>query len=420
MHPLVELFYRLGTALAIGFFIGLQREFSQRATTEASSFAGTRTFALLGLTGALAALAAERTENAFILIAVLAVVGGLIVASYTVTSRQGDVGTTTEVSALVTVLTGALCYWGEIRVAVAVGVATAFILSVKVELMRFVEHLTRDDLMAALKFGVVTAIVLPVLPDRSFDRAPFDVLSPYHVWLMVVLITGISFVGYVLVKVAGPRQGIGVTGFLGGLVSSTAVTLSFAQRSRGRQRLAKPFAMAIVLAWITMFLRILVEVAIVNRSLLPALWLPMLLAAGAGIGYGVWLYRSESSRPEEEVALSNPVELGPALRFGVLYAVVLLASRAAQLYLGDRGAYLSAVVTGVADVDAITLTMAKLSRPDGATAPAVAVWAILLAALTNTVVKGGIVLATAEPALKRRIWPGVAAILAGGIAGGLL
>lgn len=420
MHPLVDLFYRLGTALAIGFLVGTQREFSYRDEPEEANFAGVRTFTLFGLSGALGALAADRAESPWLFVALALVVGGLVVASYVVTSRRGDFGTTTEVAAIVTFLSGGLCYWGEIRVAVATAVATTVVLSAKVELTRFVERLTREDLLAALKFGVVTAVVLPVLPNRSFGGPPLDVLNPYHVWLMVTLIAGISFVGYVLMKLVGVRRGIGVTGFLGGLASSTAVTLSFSQRSRGRERLAKPFATAIVLAWVTMFVRVLVEIAVVNRSLLQSLWLPMVLPAAAGTAYGVWLYLSQSSRSEEGVELSNPFELAPAVRFGLLYAAVLLASRAAQLHFGERGAYLSAVLGGMADVDAVTLSMAELSRPGGSTEPSVAVWAIVLAALTNTAVKGAIVLATAEPSLKRQIWPAVLVIVLAGLAAATL
>jgi uncharacterized membrane protein (DUF4010 family) len=325
------------------------------------------------------------------------------------------VGTTTEVAALVTVLDGALCYFGLLQLAAAIAVTTAVLLSAKLPLRRFVARLTRDDLVAALKFGVVTAIVLPLLPDEGVGPPPFDVLRPYQIWLMVVLISAVGFIGYVLVKVAGSRRGIGLTGVLGGLVSSTAVTLSLSGRSRGHERLARPFALAILLSWAMMFARVIALVAVVNRDLVRFLWLPVALAAAAALLFSAWLHLSQESRSEEDVHLENPFELGPALRFGLLYAAILLVSRAAQMELGDRGAYLSALVAGLADVDAVTLSLAELSQPGGALSAAVSGKAVVVAAMANTAVKAGIVLASGDRSLKRVIWPGISAILATGL-----
>jgi uncharacterized membrane protein (DUF4010 family) len=414
-----ELFYRFGVALAIGFLIGLQREFSYQAKPK-ESFAGVRTFTLLGLAGCAAALVSDTADSPALMVAVFAVIGALVVASYIVTAKNGDVGATTEVAAIVTLLSGALCYWGMVQLAGAVGVATALILSAKIELKRFVARLTREDIFAVLKFGVVTAIVLPVLPDRGLGPPPFDVLNPYKIWLMVVLISGLGFVGYLLIHMVGPSKGIGITGFLGGLVSSTALTLSFSQRSRSQDRLARPFALAIMVAWAMMFARVLVAVAVVNRGLLPALLLPLAVAGGAALAYGLWLQFSQPKTSQEQVDFANPFELGPSLRFGLVYAGVLLFSRAAQLQFGDRGVYLSALVSGLADVDAITLSLADLSRSEEALSLSTAAQGVVLAAMANTAAKGAIVLATAGPSLKRAIAPGLALILVGGLAAVLL
>ncbi|MGH9463435.1 MAG: MgtC/SapB family protein, partial [Vicinamibacteria bacterium] len=335
----------------------------------------------------------------------------LVVTSYVVTSRAGDVGTTTEVAAVITVLAGALCYWGLLQLAVAIAVATAVMLSAKLELRRFVARLRGEDIVATLKFAVVTAILLPVFPDHGVGVPPFDVLNPYKIWLMVVLISAIGFVGYVLIQIVGPRRGIGLTGVLGGLVSSTAVTWSFAQRSRDRERLARSLALAIVVAWSMMFARVLVAVTIVSRPLLASIWFAMVVALAAGIAYATWIYFSERSPSEEEVTFENPFEIGPAVRFGLLYGAILLMARTAQLYLGNRGVYLSALVTGLVDVDAITLSLAELSRSGDTLSELVAGRAVVLAAMANTAFKGGIVLATGSAALKRAIWPGMALIL---------
>jgi uncharacterized membrane protein (DUF4010 family) len=279
----------------------------------------------------------------------------------------------------------------------------------------FVRRITREDIYATLKFAVITAIVLPVLPNRTFGPPPLDVLNPYKIWLMVVFISGISFLGYVLVKVVGSRQGIGLTGLLGGLVSSTAVTLSFAQRSQRESELAKPFALAITVAWTVMFSRVLVEVAALNAALLRVLWVPMAASAAAGLLYCVYLYFAQRTEEEGEVAFSNPFELGPAVKFGLLYAVILLISKAAQMYLGNTGVYLSSIVAGLADVDAITLSMAELSGVAGGLDLSTAARAIVLAAMSNTAVKGGIVLTGGSLALRRALLPAFGMMLVTGI-----
>ncbi len=410
-----DLFYRFGIALGIGFLVGLQREFSYRGS-QAASFAGVRTFTLLSFSGCAAAFVADAAHSPVVLAVFFGVVGALIIASYLTTARDGDVGTTTEVAALITTLNGALCYWDMLQLAAAIAVATAVVLTAKPPLQRLVEKLTREDLVAALKFAVVTAIVLPVLPREPLGAPPFDVLVPYELWLMVVLISALGFIGYMLIQIVGPKRGIGLTGVLGGLVSSTALTLSFAQKSREDESLARPFGLAIVVAWTMMFARVLAVVAVVNRPLLVELWFPLTAVGAAGALYGAWLYFSDRASPETQISFSNPFELGPALRFGLLYAVVLLVSRTAQMELGDRGVLLSALAAGVADVDAITLSLSELSRSGEGLSLEAAAQGVTVAAMANTALKGGIVLAAGSPTLRRRIWPAVPAILGTGLA----
>lgn len=406
-----SLFYRFGAALVIGILVGLQREYSQDSPDK-EMFAGVRTFALMGLVGCTAALVAEVLASPWAFTGILLLLGTFIAVAYFISAWRGEVGLTTEVAALVTVLAGALCYWGYLALAAAIAVATTVLLSLKLEMETFARRLTREDVYATLKFAVITAIVLPVLPNRTFGPPPLDVLNPYNIWLMVVFISGISFLGYVLIKVVGSRHGIGLTGLLGGLVSSTAVTLSFTQRSQEEPELAKPFALAITVAWTMMFARILIEVAVLNRRLLGVLWIPIVAAGAVGLAYCVYLYFSQRTDQEGDVALSNPFELGPAVKFGLIYAAILVFSKAAQTYLGDPGVYLSSVVAGLTDVDAITLSMAELSHATGSVDLNTAARAIVLAAMSNTAVKGGIVLTSGAPALRRALFPGFVLILA--------
>ena len=410
------LFYRFGVALFIGLLVGLQREFSydEEDKSGKKTFAGVRTFTLMGLVGATAAFLADLFDSPWVFVSIAVVLGMFIAIAYFVSAQRGESGLTTEVAAILIVLTGALAFWDEMALAVALAVVTTALLSLKKELHRFVERINREDVLATLKFAIITAIVLPVLPNQSFWPAPFDVLNPYKIWLMVVLISGISFLGFVLVKVVGSNRGVGLTGLLGGLVSSTAVTLSFSQRSQKNIQLAKPFALAITIAWTVMFVRVLIVVGALNIPLLRIVWLPITAAGVAGLLYGIYLYFAPRLDDNEDVAVSNPFELGPAITFGLLYGVILLVSRAAQLYFGDAGVYLSSIVSGVADVDAITLSMTELSN-NGTLDLITAARAITFAAMSNTVVKGGIVLSSGSPSLRRTFLPGFLLILVTGV-----
>ena len=402
------LLYRFAVALAIGMLIGVQREHSAFVEKKhAMLFAGVRTFPLLALAGCAAAWVAELAGNAGVLVVACALIGLLILTAYAYRAMRGDVGMTTEAAAVLAVLIGALCFYGQVQMAVAIGIATAVLLTAKLELRRFVSHLTREDEFATLKFAVITAIVLPVLPDEPVGPPPLDVLRPYQAWLMVVLISGIGFLGYILVKLAGPRRGLALTGVIGGLVSSTAVTLGLAQRSRSRTELAPAVGLALFIAWTVMFLRVLFEIAVVNRSLLAEAAPPLVAATLAGLLCCIWLYRRSGRSEPDTTAISNPFELGPALSFGLLFAVILVISRAAQLWFGETGIYATAVFAGSVDVDAITLSMAQMSREPGGLSQTVAGQAIVLAAIVNTLLKGVIVGFSGSRGLWRLLLPGI-------------
>ncbi len=412
---LPELFYRGGVALFIGLLAGLQRERVQQKQSRELSFGGARTFPLIALIGYVAAMLSGLHDLPGIFMVALGVVAVLIGISYAFSARKGQFGMTTEMAAILVVLAGGLCYWGRLPLAVALGVATTALLTIKVQTRHFVRRLSREDVMATVKFAIISAIILPVLPNRTYGSAPFDVLNPHKVWWMVVLISGIGFLGYILIKLVGTRRGVGLTGLLGGLVSSTAVTLSFAQRSRGQDTMAKPFAVAILVSWAIMFVRVIIEVAVVNSAMLVRLWLPMTGAGATTLAYCAYLYfgrRGTIQEEEDDERYANPFELAPALTFGLLYGLILLVAGAAQMYFGDTGLYLSSLASGLADVDAITLSVAELTLDPSRLSLTSGARAVVLAVVSNTMVKAGIVIATGSPALRRVLLPGLLLIVA--------
>ncbi len=414
--PHTELVARFGIALFIGILIGLEREYA-RLKEDVKAFAGVRTFPLISLLGCSAALLADLADPwVFAVLALL--LGAFVAIGYAVDAFQGHVGLTSEIAAIVVFVCGALCYWNYLDLAAALAVVTFGFLTLKPQLHRLAQRVSSEDLYATLKFAVISLIILPVLPNQTYGPPPFDAFNPYKTWLMVVFISGISFLGYLLIKVIGGSRGIGLTGLLGGLVSSTAVTLSFSERSQDHPTMARPFALAITLAWTVMFGRVIVEVAVLNRTLLGGLWLPMVAGMAAGLVFCAFYYFSQRSAEGSDVKLANPFELGPAIKFGVLYAVILVVAKAAQFYFQEAGLYAAAAVAGLADVDAITLSMAELAGTEDGIAPSLATGAIVLAAVSNTMVKGGIALSVGSPALRRALLLPLLAMLftSGGVA----
>ncbi len=406
-------FYHFVVALGIGILIGIQRE-SVYDEPEDKLFAGVRTFSLISLTGYGAALMADQLTSALPFVGVLLVFGVLLALSYHRDVLAGKPGMTTEMATIITFVIGALCYWDLILLAAALGVTVTAILTLKPQFHRLAHAITREDIYATLKFAIISIIVLPILPNHNFGSPPFDVFNPYKIWLMVVFISGISFLGYVMIKIVGTQRGIGLTGLLGGLASSTAVTLSFSQRSRSDPELARPFSLAIIVAWTVMFVRVLVIVFALDQPLAYRLLWPMGAPLIAGLAYCAYLYIRQRAYAKEDLAFSNPFELGPALKFGVLYAVILLISTAARVLFGNTGIYVSSFVSGIVDVDAIALSMVDLVRAPTNLDLSVATRAITIATLASTLFKGVFALASGSPALRRALWPGMALMLAAG------
>lgn len=413
----VEIAARFGVAVGFGFILGLERERSQVGE---KSFAGSRTFALIALIGAVSAFVHIQHQQAWMMMVGFLGVVSLVTVSYVFTTRQGHFGATTEVSALVTYLLGCLAGWGNLGLAAGVGVGTLLLLSIKAWSKGVARKIEAPDVEALLKFAVITVIVLPLLPNRAFGPVPLNVLNPYKIWLMVVLISGLNFLSYILVKVVGQERGVGITGILGGLVSSTAVTLGFSQRSRKEPEMAAALAQGILLAWTVMFLRVLIMVSIVSLPLGKRLGAGVGLMAGVSLALcGILFLKGRTGGKETAKSGSNPFELSEAVKFGLLFGVVTFVAKAAQVYLGAAGLYLAGALAGLTDVDAISLSMAEMVRgaPESV-GPAAAT--ILIAVMSNTVVKSGMALSMGSPELRRRMLPSAVLLLAAGIGAAFL
>ena len=401
------------TALLIGALIGVERE--KRKGDGEPGIGGLRTFILFALTGAVAGFLSRGDGVPWILLATMLPVAGLVFAGYwLVTKAQPDsFGLTTEIAAVVVCLLGAMTMLGHRELAIGLGVVTAAVLAYKQPLHGLVAKLGWDDVFAGVRLLIATFIVLPLLPDRTLD--PWDALNPYKLWLLVILISSLSLVGYVATRWLGSGRGTAVTGITGGLVSSTAVTLSFAKRGRDEPQAAAALACGILLAWAVMVGRILGLVLAVNRDLLWPL-LPSIMAMGAVCLLGAWLLyrRSDKAQSQDGVPLSNPFSLTSAVKFGLLFAAVLLMVKVAQHYFPGGGVYVLAALAGLTDVDAITLSMAEYARANPAN---VAALAVVIAAVSNTIVKCAMVTSLGGPALRRPVLLATVAIVIAAVAG---
>ena len=392
---------RFAVALGLGILIGLERE---RAKGEEGG-AGVRTFALIALAGAIAGYLDRNLGLGWLALAIFVAVGALLISLYVLTSLRGDTGITTEVSALLAFLLGLLCAHGQLQVAAWVAVAMALMLALKDWLHRLARRIDTSDVEATLKFAIVTLIILPLVPDQNYGPAPLDVLNPYKVWLMVVLISGLNFMSYLLIKIVGAEHGIGIAGLLGGLASSTAVTLGFSQRSRQPGADASALALGILLAWTVMFFRVVVMTGLISGQLGLRLAVAMGALCVVSLGACYWLWRRRRAQERGEVKPGqNPFELDEAIKFGLLFGIVVFVAKAAQVYLGEAGLYLAAGIAGLSDVDAITLAMADLARNDAQNLN-VAARAIVIAALANTLVKSGLAAGLGSPELRRLTLP---------------
>lgn len=396
----------LATALGVGLLIGTERGWSARATEDARLIAGIRTFGLAGLLGGLAALLGQQL-GLLAWGASLVIFGLLVIARYLGEQRKvGDLSLTSEFALLSTFLLGGLAMNDQRTLAAGCAVVIALLLSLKEPLHQGLRRLSADELSGALKLLFISVVLLPVLPNQGFG--PWEAFNPYATWWMVVLIAGIGFAAYIAIRLIGARYGLLVTALLGGLVSSTAMTITLARLHDGK-RLQALLSASLLATSALMFPRILLAVGLLNPALLGQLSWPLGTAALVYALGALLLFRQAGNELENnaEPPLKNPFELGPALRFAALLVVILFLVEAARRGFGDVGVYLVSLLSGLTDVDAITLTLARNARHE--LAAEVAVQGIFLAALSNSLVKGGLIALIGGRALAWRTLPVMAA-----------
>ncbi|MCE9582081.1 MAG: MgtC/SapB family protein [Planctomycetes bacterium] len=411
--PQTEFFVRGGVALLLGLSVGLERERSAHEDHHAH-FAGIRTFPICALTGFLCAL----HDGTSMIVVGFAAVAALAVAAYFKASRSEHPGVTTEAAYLLTYLLGAGCARGLVLQSASVALVVTTLLAGREPLRRFAQTLPERDLAAALKFGLISLVILPLIPNRDVGGGWWAV-NFYQTWLMVVLISGIGFAGYILTRLVGPRAGTGLAGFVGGLVSSTAVTLTFSKKSREAPTLSAACSLAILAACAMLWPRVLAEAFIRN----PDFGFELLPIAGLLFGVSAlfvafaWRQASQGVPTGETSAVTyrNPVELLPAIKFAAIFAVVTIAFRYAQHGFGARGTHIAAFLSGLSDMDAVTLSMANMTK-SGAIATAPAIGNVLLALTSNTLVKLGIVVFMGSAGTRRTTAIGLGATCIAAIA----
>jgi uncharacterized membrane protein (DUF4010 family) len=402
-YPNIQAF---AVSIGIGLLIGLERE------RKSDAKAGLRTFALTALLGCLSALLSEKSGSGWILAAGLLMTATMMIMALARDPQDGgDPGTTSVVALMVCFGLGALVWYGQATLAVMLAITTTVLLYFKGQLQLVTRSLTHKDLISILQFGVLSMVVLPILPNQ--DYGPYHALNPHQVWWMVVLISGLSLAGYAALRVVGNRHGAPLLGFLGGLVSSTATTLVFARNARDDPNLSATATLVILIANLVVTLRL----GIVAVVLAPTLFAPLAGVLGIGLAFGLivaafkWrTLTAAGDLPLPEV--KNPTEIRTALSFGMLYGAVLLLSAWLQDIAGSQGLYLVALTSGLTDVDAITLSTLRLFNQQTLAANP-AVIAIGLASLSNLTFKSGLVIAIGGKPLARRVLPGLAAIGAG-------
>jgi uncharacterized membrane protein (DUF4010 family) len=397
----------------IGFLIGLERQFSKEVNHKEGQFAGVRTYTMVSIFGFLAAFLSVDLGSWLFPIAL----GGLfvfVIVSYFQLARTGNHrGGTSEIATILTFLLGAMVFLKYILFALIIMVVVLILLVFKPSLHGFVKKLTREELHAIIMFVIISALVIPFLPDKNFG--PYELWNLKEIWKMVVLVSGTSLVGYMIAKILGDK-GTLLAGIVGGLVSSTSVALTFSRRSKLTSSGASSFfyAMGIISACTIMFPRILFEVYVVNPALAQQLWVAVILVSVAGFGAAFLVYKRKKTKADgENIPLKNPLDFFTAIKFALFFAGIQWLVKFCSEKFGDNGTYFAGAISGITDVDAITLSMAKMAT--GNEQYGLAINTILLAALSNTLVKFIIVMTVGSVQLRKIAVIGFGAIFFAGL-----
>ncbi|WP_440871679.1 MgtC/SapB family protein [Vibrio diabolicus] len=397
-----HLIWNLLIALLLGAIVGTQRGWVMRNSVEGSRVAGIRTFSLVGLLGGLVGILANIYTPLLIGFALIALVILTCIAFVIQQKKSGDVSITGVVSIMVVFVLGNLAVSGEAVLAAAAAVITAVVLDNKRELHQALQKLQEYELDAALRLLLISIVMLPLLPNQSYG--PWNALNPYEIWWMVVLIASISFVGYFAIKIGGAKRGILFTSVFAGLSSSTALTLQFSHLSREQASISPLLASGILLSCGTMFPRLLIVLSVINPQLVKLLW-PIVMAMMVALYIPAWWIwrRSEVEQIEQSNKQTNPLALQSALFFGLVLAVIMLLAHALSDWFGNAGVLILSALSGITDVDAISLTLGRQSTQT--LSVTTAALGILIAASVNTIVKMGMVIAVGDKKLWRRIAP---------------
>jgi len=407
----LELLSGFGLALAIGLLVGLERGWHTRDQSHGLRIAGIRTFALIGLLGATWGLLADHLGDVLLGFAFLGFCALLLTGYIAGLRRTKDYGMTTEIAALLTFALGVAAVQGYTALAAAAAVVMVGLLSFKPPMHGLIQHIKRFELEALIRFLLISVIILPALPNAGYG--PGAALNPFQMWVMVVLISGLSFAGYITIRIAGPRKGILITSLLGGLASSTAVTVGFSRLGRRTVAVRPILAGGIVLANTVMFARILVVVGVFNSTLVPLLAPTIGLMTVICLVMGLLLIRGKTAtEPSPPLEIRDPTEIITAIKFGVFLVVIFLLSYYVKLWLGEGGLYGLAAISGLADVDAITLAISQATLP-----PEVAAMGVVIAATVNTVIKTMIVAVAGERSMAIRVGAAFAAVITAGLVG---
>ncbi len=406
--------WNLLVALLLGAIVGTQRGWVARNNVEGSRVAGIRTFSLVGLYGGLSAILAAHYSPLLLGFALLALVVLASIAFVLKQRKSQDISITGVVSLLVTFVLGSLAVSGEPVLAAAAAVITAVVLDNKKELHEALQKLQEYELDAALRLMLISVVMLPLLPNQSYG--PWQALNPYEIWWMVVLIASISFLGYFAIKIGGAKRGVLFTSVFAGFSSSTALTLQFSNLSRDQPTISPLLASGILLCCGTMFPRLLIVASLINTELTPILW-PVIVVMMIGLYIPAWfIWRSTDVDFNEDQSANhkNPLALQSALWFGVILAIIMLLAHALSDWFGQAGTLALSAVSGITDVDVITLALGRQSTHslDAYTAA----MGIIIAASVNTLVKMGMVISIGDRGLWVRVAPAmVLSVVAGAV-----
>jgi uncharacterized membrane protein (DUF4010 family) len=396
-----DLLLTLVVSACLGALIGLIRQWDEQTDQKPGDFAGVRTHTLWAVLGCLGAYASE-AHAPYALLLVLVLVAAHLIAQAVTEHDRSTPGSTSFAGAVLTIFCGALVFWEEMKSAVFIAATAMVLMGLKRPIHNWTRTFHERDIRALLQFAAISGVILPLVPNR--DMGPFEAFNPFSTWLMVVLISGLGFAGYIAMRIIGPRAGVLLTAVLGGLASSTASTLAFSRRSREEPRMSDHYALAVVAACTVMLPRVLIAIGIVNRTLAITLIVPFVIMALPGVVYAawVWLRRRPTAQEGDAPELGNPLSLSTAIKFAVLYSGIAFLVTVVREQGWTQGMLPLSFVSGLTDMDAISLSIARDLGPEKA-AVSTATQAVILAAISNTLLKAGMAIALGSPGLKVRI-----------------